>query len=118
MDTGEADNVLNANLAAMRSDQMLCDPMHVPESDSSATGNFGQPQLVIGQQLKFQSDACEDWQAGTVLYANDSDCIGLMDDYVLQVQRNKMSNFKLIGGSTQPEIESSLVAVVLKDSRN
>jgi hypothetical protein len=54
MDTGEVDNVLNADLAAMRSDQMLssCDPMHVPGSDSSATRNFGQPQLVIGQRLK------------------------------------------------------------------
>jgi len=121
MDTGEAENVLNAGIAGVGSDQMLssCDPMHVPGSDSSATGNFGQPQLVIGQRLKFQSDGCEDWQAGTVMYANDSDCIGLMDDYsVLQIQRNKMSNFTLIGGATQPEIESSLVAVILKDPRD
>jgi hypothetical protein len=45
MDTGEAENVLNAGIAAVRSDQMLssCDPKHVPGSDSSATGNFGQP---------------------------------------------------------------------------
>jgi hypothetical protein len=42
-----------------------------------------------------------------------------MDDYsVLQIQRNKMSNFTLIGGATQPEIESSLVAVILKDPRD
>jgi hypothetical protein len=55
------------------------------------------------------------------MYANDSDCIGLMDDYsVLQIQRNNMSNFTLIGGTMRPEIESSLVAVqvILKDPRD
>ncbi len=65
MDTGEAVNVLDAGLAALGSDQMLCDSMHEPGSFLSATGNFGQPQLVTGQLLKFKSDACEDWQAGT-----------------------------------------------------
>ena len=52
------------------------------------------------------------------MYANDSDCIGLMDDYsVLRIQRNEMSNFKLMGGTAPPKIESSLVAIILKDPR-
>jgi hypothetical protein len=41
-----------------------------------------------------------------------------MDDYsVLRIQRNEMSNFKLMGGTAPPKIESSLVAIILKDPR-
>jgi hypothetical protein len=42
-------------------------PMHETDSESSVTGNLSQPQLgKIGQRLDFQTDSCEDWQAGTV----------------------------------------------------
>jgi hypothetical protein len=82
------------------------------------TGNLGQTRLVKRQLLEFQSDSCEDWQAGAVMYTEGSDCIGLMDDFsVLWIQRNEMSNFKLIGGTVPTKIES-LVTVKLKDPRD